>query len=98
MKIGKGRNRVLKNFILILIFLFISSVFFNAEIYGNDPKLLFEKKCSACHPSERPKSLKKSKQDWEKTVLRMKNKKGSNISEEEAKVIIKFLSENYGIK
>ncbi|MEJ5300135.1 MAG: c-type cytochrome [Thermodesulforhabdaceae bacterium] len=87
-----------KKAFLILFFLLLALAFLNIESYGDDPRQLFEKKCNACHSSEKPKSLRKSKQDWEKTVLRMKNKKGSNISDEEAQIIIEFLSNNYGIK
>ena len=62
----------------------------------NDVKKLFEKKCSMCHPSDRAKSKKKSKADWEKTVMRMKNANRAPINDEEASVIIEYLAEHYG--
>ncbi|MBI4844719.1 MAG: photosystem P840 reaction-center cytochrome c-551 [Nitrospirae bacterium] len=61
-----------------------------------DAKALFEAKCSQCHSIDRPKSKKKTEAEWEKTVMRMKNQNGCDISDEEAKIIIKYLSETYG--
>ena len=57
---------------------------------------LFESKCSICHSINRPKSKKKTQNGWEKTVLRMKNKNGCPITDEEAKLIIDYLAETYG--
>lgn len=57
---------------------------------------LFESKCSICHSIERPKSKKKSKEGWETTVMRMKNKNGCPVTDEEAKKIIDYLAEKYG--
>ena len=57
---------------------------------------LFESKCSICHSINRPKSKKKSKEGWETTVMRMKNKNGCPITDEEAKMIIDYLAEEYG--
>ena len=61
-----------------------------------DPVQLFESKCSLCHSIDRPKSKKKSKAGWEATVMRMKNKNGCPITDEEAKMIIDYLDEEYG--
>ena len=57
---------------------------------------LFESKCSICHSINRPKSKTKSKEGWETTVMRMKNKNGCPITDEEAKMIIDYLAEEYG--
>lgn len=57
---------------------------------------LFEGKCSLCHSIDRPKAKKKSKEGWESTVMRMKNKNGCPISDEEAMMIIDYLAEEYG--
>ena len=62
---------------------------------ATDTKALFEKKCSACHSADRAKSAKKTNEEWAKTVTRMKNKTG-NISVEEAKIIIDYLTKTYG--
>jgi hypothetical protein len=58
---------------------------------------LFESKCSLCHSIDRPKSKKKSKEGWETTVMRMKNKNGCPITDEEAQMIIDYLADKYGI-
>lgn len=62
-----------------------------------DTEALFEKKCSICHSIDKPKSTKKTKKGWGKTVKRMK-KNGCPITDEEAKIIIDYLAENYGKK
>lgn len=59
-------------------------------------KLLFERKCGTCHSIEKPKSKTQTKGEWEKTVTRMKNVNMAPISNEEAKAIIDYLTENYG--
>jgi mono/diheme cytochrome c family protein len=61
-----------------------------------DTKALFEKKCSTCHSVKKPTSAKKTQSEWNETVMRMKNKNGAPVSDEEAKTIIAFLAENYG--
>ncbi len=69
-----------------------------SSLYAQDlkPVQVFEKKCSQCHSIDRPKSKKKTADEWRATVKRMQSKKGSNITDSEAEIIIKFLSENYG--
>lgn len=69
---------------------------YSAEKPKVDAKALFEQKCSTCHSIDRPKSKKKTAKEWENTVMRMKNVNGCPITDEEAKVIIDYLSKNYG--
>ncbi len=64
--------------------------------WGASALELFERKCSLCHSIDRPKSKKKSPEEWKNTVMRMKNKNGCPISDKEAEIIIKYLAENYG--
>ncbi len=59
-------------------------------------KLVFERKCGTCHSIAKPKSEKKTKGEWEKTVMRMKNVNMAPLSNEEAKTIIEYLAKNYG--
>ncbi|MCX7822132.1 MAG: photosystem P840 reaction-center cytochrome c-551 [Syntrophobacterales bacterium] len=61
-----------------------------------DAKALFEAKCGVCHELDRPTSKKKSKEEWEKTVVRMKAKPKASISDEEAKIITDYLATHYG--
>ncbi len=63
---------------------------------ATDAKTLFEKKCSVCHSADRAKSLKKTNEEWTKTVTRMKEKRNENISNDEAKIIIDYLTTTYG--
>jgi len=63
---------------------------------ATDAKTLFEKKCSVCHSADRPKSLKKTNEEWTKTVMRMKEKRNENISNDGAKIIIDYLTKTYG--
>ena len=81
---------------ITLMFISVAATTGYGEEKKVDAKTLFEKNCSRCHTIERPKSKKKTKEAWEKTVMRMKNVNGCPITDEEAKIIIGYLSENYG--
>lgn len=70
----------------------------HAEEVQVDGKALFEKTCSLCHSIERPKSKKKTAKEWEGTVMRMKNVNGAPVTDEEVKIVIEYLTENYGTK
>jgi cytochrome c5 len=59
-----------------------------------DEVALLEERCSVCHKSERPKSAKKTRAEWEKTVTRMIGK-GAKLSDEEKKALIEHLAKNY---
>jgi mono/diheme cytochrome c family protein len=61
-----------------------------------DTKALFEKKCSTCHSIKKPTSAKKTQSEWNETVMRMKNKNGAPVNDDEAKVIIEYLAKNFG--
>jgi len=61
-----------------------------------DPKALFEARCSMCHPLSRPLEKKKTAAEWRETVMRMKGLAGGKISDAEAEMIIKYLSETKG--
>jgi len=63
-----------------------------------DPKVLFEKKCKACHSTSRAKSLSQTKEEWTKIVMKCKERKNSNITDEEANIIISYLTKTYGKK
>ena len=62
----------------------------------SDAKALFEKRCSLCHPTNRPLSKNKSGDEWRQTVTRMKNYAGDRISDEEVEIIIDYLTEIRG--
>jgi len=77
----------------ILPFLFLQHVSAGQE---KDAGLLFERKCGTCHSIEKPKSKNKTKAEWEKTVMRMKNVNMAPISGKEARVIVDYLATSYG--
>jgi len=76
----------------VLFFVFSVTFVHSAE----DAKALFEKKCSICHSSDRPKSKQKTAGEWQTTVMRMKNVNGCPITDAEANIIIDYLTRNYG--
>jgi hypothetical protein len=84
--------------VTMLVFLFL--VLFPVHSMGQgseatDAKTLFEKKCSVCHSADRAKSLRKTNEEWAKTVMRMKGKTGS-VTTDEAGIIIDYLTKTYG--
>jgi hypothetical protein len=80
------------------ILVFLSLAPFLLQSMGQEPvdaKTLFEKKCTTCHSADRAKSLKKTNEEWTKTVTRMKVKTAS-ITNDEAAMIIDYLTKTYG--
>jgi hypothetical protein len=61
-----------------------------------DPKTLFEARCSICHDVSRALGTTKTAAGWRDTVMRMKGKAGGKISDAEAEIIIKYLTEIRG--
>lgn len=57
---------------------------------------LFKNKCSLCHSSDRAESKSKTEEGWKKTVMRMKNRNKAPITDEEAEIIIRHLTDKYG--
>jgi cytochrome c5 len=66
-----------------------------ADKTAGNAKRLFEMKCSACHGLDRATSQRKTSQEWERTVLRMKDSLGAPLTDQEARTIIEYLSKNY---
>lgn len=61
-----------------------------------DGKTLFEKKCGSCHGIKKATGQKKNQTEWTDTVMRMKNKNGAPVNDNEARSIIEHLAKNYG--
>ena len=72
----------------------ISSVQVSVVFAQPDGASLLEERCSVCHPSSRPKSKKKTPEQWETTVNRMMGK-GAKLTEQEKVVLLDFLSKTY---
>ncbi|MGQ9812385.1 MAG: hypothetical protein ACUVQ2_03100 [Dissulfurimicrobium sp.] len=54
-----------------------------------------KKKCSLCHSIERPRSMRMTREEWAKTVMRMQEH-ARVFTDAEARIIIDYLSEHYG--
>jgi cytochrome c5 len=76
------------------IFLITAVCSLAADKGGPNGKTLFENNCGKCHNLDRATSKKKTKDEWQATVLRMKQK-GAAINYDEAKLIADYLSETY---
>jgi len=56
---------------------------------------LIQERCTKCHNLAPIQNAKKTPEEWEKTVQRMRQK-GAKLSDEEAKIVIQYLSEKGG--
>jgi hypothetical protein len=80
----------------VLLCFFISGMLVHAtDTPKEDSDALFERKCSVCHKIDRPKSQRKTQEEWKNTVIRMKNIHRAPITDEETKVIVDYLSSAY---
>lgn len=90
----------MRHFLLTVLSVWTISIFAPVqEISAQEakgPEDLFESKCSICHASQKAKSKKKTRDEWEATVMRMKNVNGAPVSDEAAQIIIAYLAKNYG--
>ncbi len=92
-----GERKFILSFIVLMMFTFSFSIrTADSQESGSEAVKLFERKCNLCHSVEKPKSKRKSMEGWRTTVMRMKNKNGCPLTDEEADVIINYLSEAYG--
>lgn len=55
-------------------------------------KVIFETKCSKCHPLDRALSKQKDLGSWKKTTLRMSKYSAGVITEEEAGKVAEYLA------
>jgi len=88
---------LVKGILLMVILLVTFSLAFAMEMEEKKetkptPEQLFKTVCSQCHPVSRPQAKTKSATAWELTVKRMQKKDPSKISDDDAKVIIEFLT------
>ena len=89
--------------ILFSMFLLFSTVLPEAmaqakgEPSKDDPhkKLLLETKCQKCHSLEKIKEAHLTKEKAKEVVEKMRNKKGANISKDEATQIYEYLGEYF---
>jgi len=65
-----------------------------SDTAGIDGARLLEERCSVCHKIEIPKSARKSRAEWDKTVTRMINR-GAKLSPEEKRALVRYLARVY---
>ena len=80
----------MKTAVLILVYFLISSL---SMALANEGQSLFETKCGTCHALKTALKKTKDLKGWEKTTLKMAEYSEGEISEDEAKIIAKYLSE-----
>jgi len=62
---------------------------------AGDGAVLLEERCTVCHGLDRTTSARKTREEWEQTVVRMVGK-GAELNEEEQEILIAYLTETYG--
>jgi mono/diheme cytochrome c family protein len=83
-------------YMLAIVFLAVwGTMAYGAAKTGLNGKSLFKRKCGLCHSIKRPMSKRKTKEEWKKTVMRMKDTNGCPITDEQAEAIIQYLSQHY---
>jgi hypothetical protein len=78
---------------------FLSGVALGQKINLPDGKGKAEliRSCTACHDADLIVRVKKTPEDWKKTVYEMADR-GVDASDEELNTIVRYLSANFGIK
>ncbi len=89
-----NNHRDLRIFLTILISLVI---IFTSRCARRpaDPEVLLRERCTRCHTLAPIQGARKSPEEWEKTVQRMRSK-GAILTDEEARIIIQYLSRKGG--
>ena len=86
---------MVKKIFLCMVAVMVMVGFSNAYADDLEKKIaiskLVEMKCSQCHKADQAKNMHTSRKGFIDTVKRMQNKKGANISDEEAGRIADFL-------
>jgi cytochrome c5 len=78
--------------VAIIVFLALHGC--QSDTSGVEGARLLEERCGVCHKTEIPKSARKSRSEWDKTVARMIDK-GAKLSPEEKRVLVRYLSRVY---
>jgi virginiamycin B lyase len=69
-----------------------------AQAFPDGPgKEILEKKCSTCHAPEQVTTFGRSAEEWHEVVVNMIDL-GAEVNEEEAKVLIEYLTKNWPVK
>jgi mono/diheme cytochrome c family protein len=69
-----------------------------AQAFPDGPgKEILEKKCSTCHAPEQVTTFGRSAEEWHEVVINMIDL-GAEVNEEEAKVLVEYLTKNWPLK
>src|SRR5687768_6803346 len=69
-----------------------------AQAFPDGPgKEILEKKCSTCHAPEQVTTFGRSAEEWHEVVVNMIDL-GAEVNEEEAKVLVEYLTKNWPVK
>jgi len=79
--------------LLLVIMAFVCSC--SERKVNIDAEVLIQERCTKCHTLAPIQNAKKTPEEWEKTVQRMRLK-GAKLSDEEAKIVIQHLSKQGG--
>lgn len=71
---------------------------FGADTPAKNAKKLFAERCSVCHGLDRATDLRKTPEDWARTVNRMRVAYGAKLTDEEATIISGYLSKHHGAR
>jgi cytochrome c5 len=66
-----------------------------AQPPAGDGAALLEERCTDCHGLDRTTSARKTREEWEQTVVRMVGK-GAQLTKDEQAVLIDYLTATYG--
>ncbi|NJD90862.1 MAG: hypothetical protein FIA91_05000 [Geobacter sp.] len=84
-------KKTLSAFVALSALLAVSTSF---AASGPDGATLLKERCGSCHAVSRTTGAKKSKTDWDKTVVRMMGK-GAKLSLEERRTLVTYLANTY---
>jgi hypothetical protein len=69
-----------------------------AQAFPDGPgKDILEKKCSTCHAPEQVTTFGRSAEEWHEVVVNMIDL-GAEVNEEEAKVLVEYLTKHWPVK
>ena len=73
-----------------------AALLFPAALMAADRGLeVFQDKCSACHDHKKAAEIRTDRKGWEELVARMKKRAAGAISNEDAAIIVDYLSKTF---
>ena len=83
---------------LIAVGVFVTVGTLSAQTFPDGPgKEILEKKCSTCHAPEQATTFGRSADEWREVVVNMIDL-GAEVNEEEATILVEYLTKNWPAK